>query len=128
MKKKKFKKLMKKARKRIKKVLKERSKEYGEFSNIAYFTNRFFVNNLRFLHSKDKHEKSKVAIFMLGLKLARLEKDNKSPHFDSIVDFLGYLQLLKNLNIKDLRLYPNYNASKLHKQLLKYANNKLARI
>lgn len=127
----KFNALIKKGQKELKKVLSEREKEYGNFYDIADFVNSFFTGNMTYIVDilanidvKD-YKAIKVAVFMLGLKLARLEKDCNNPHFDSIVDFLGYLQLLKNTNIKGLKLYSVVGSSKLHKQLIDFANKEL---
>ena len=127
MEQKKFNTIMQKAQDNIKEILKQRNKEYGNFLNIANFTNDFFINNMQNIDITETKEYNacKTAIFMLGLKLARIEKDYTNPHFDSLSDFLGYLQLLKDLNIKDLKLHENKTASKLHKQLIEYANKEL---
>ena len=123
--------LIEKGQKELKQVLCEREKEYGNFYDISEFVNTFFTSNMTYTTSmlanidiKD-FKAMKVAVFMLGLKLARLEKDNKNPHFDSIVDFLGYLHLLKSTNIKGLKLYCVVGSSKLHKQLIDFANKEL---
>lgn len=121
--------IMQKAQESIKEILKQRNKEYGNFLNIADFTSTFFISNMQNIDiTKIKdYNACRVAIFMLGLKLARIEKDNTNPHFDSLVDFLGYLQLLKNLDIKDLQLIANKKSSQLHKQLIEYANKELGK-
>lgn len=126
-----FEMLIKNAKDKITEVLQERNKEYGSFFDIADFTDRFFIANMKYttdmLASVDikDFKATKVAVFMLGLKLARIEKDYNNPHLDSIVDFLGYLHLLKQSSMKGFKLCSLCGTSKLHRQLIDFANKEL---
>ncbi len=119
------------AKAQLKEVLQERGKEYGSFSDISSFVNEFYVTNMRSVTEKiihlnnDEYNRAMVAVFMLGLKLARLENETENPHFDSVLDFLGYLELLKEVGIKGLELKSNLKCSALHKRLIEYANYEL---
>lgn len=131
MKEKEFKALMKRAEKQVKDILQERSKDYGSFSNIASFVNEFYITNIKSVMDRitelnnDEYNRAMVALFMLGVKLARLENEAENPHFDSVIDFLGYLELLKQVGIKGLELKTHIQGSRLHKRLIEYANNEL---
>lgn len=126
-----FNKLIKQAKENLSDVLPQRNKEYGEFKKIAEFTNLFFINNMLSINERIReitqcqYDSVKTAIFMIGLKLARLENQTENPHLDSITDFLGYLELLKQTKIKSLVLRCNLKTSKLHKNLIEYANAEL---
>lgn len=131
-----FKSLIKKAKENLNKIILQRNKEYGDFANIADFTNTFFINNITFITDRinalndAEYNKAKTAIFMIGLKLARIENqikihEEQLNYIDSFTDFLGYLELLKQVNIKDLVLTCNVKSSKLHKTLIEYANEYL---
>lgn len=131
MKEREFKILISNAKAQLKEVLQQRSKEYGSFSDISSFVNEFYVTNMRSVTEKiihlnnDEYNRAMVAVFMLGLKLARLENETENPHFDSVLDFLGYLELLKEVGIKGLELKSNLKCSALHKRLIEYANYEL---
>lgn len=100
----KFNALITEAESKLADVLKQRTQEYGSFQNIAIFANNFYLDNYKQLQSlfnnnkltKDNYIACEVAVFMLGIKLARIKKDYESPHLDSAVDFLGYLKLFKS--------------------------------
>ena len=131
MKEREFKILMSSAKAQLKEVLQERSKEYGSFSDIASFVNEFYIINIKSVMDRitelnnDEYNRAMVALFMLGVKLARLENEAENPHFDSVIDFLGYLELLKQVGIKGLELKTHIKGSRLHKKLIQYANDEL---
>lgn len=131
MKEREFRILMSSAKAQVKDILQERGKDYGDFSNIASFVNEFYITNIKSVMDRiteindDEYNRAMVALFMLGLKLARLENNPENPHFDSVIDFLGYLELLKQVGIKGLELKNNLKCSTLHKKLIQYANNEL---
>ena len=131
MKEREFKILMSNAKAQLKEVLQQRSKEYGSFSDISSFVNEFYIANIKSVMDRitelnnDEYNRAMVALFMLGVKLARLENETENPHFDSVIDFLGYLELLKQVGIKGLELKNNLKCSTLHKKLIQYANNEL---
>lgn len=111
--------------------MQERGKDYGSFSDVSSFVNEFYITNIKSVVDRitelnnDEYNRAMVALFMLGVKLARLENDVENPHFDSVIDFLGYLELLKETGIKGLELKNNLKCSTLHKRLIEYANNEL---
>ena len=123
--------LMSKAKAQVKDILQERGKNYGSFSDVSSFVNEFYITNIKSVvdriteFNNDEYNRAMVALFMIGVKLARLENNTENPHFDSVVDFLGYLELLKHVGIKDLELKNNLKCSTLHKRLIEYANNEL---
>ena len=123
--------LMSKAKAQVKDILQERGKNYGSFSDVSSFVNEFYITNIKSVidriteFNNDEYSSAMVALFMIGLKLARLENDVENPHFDSVIDFLGYLELLKETGIKGLELKNNLKCSTLHKRLIEYANNEL---
>lgn len=123
--------LMSKAKVQVKDILQQRGKVYGSFSDVSSFVNEFYINNIKSVLDRitelnnDEYSSAMVALFMLGIKLARLENDVENPHFDSVIDFLGYLELLKETGIKGLELKNNIKCSTLHKRLIEYANNEL---
>lgn len=123
--------LMSKAKVQVKDILQERRKDYGSFAELSSFVNEFYINNIKSVVDRitelnnDEYNRAMVALFMLGIKLARLENDVENPHFDSVIDFLGYLELLKETGIKGLELKNNLKCSTLHKRLIEYANNEL---
>lgn len=131
MKEREFKILMSKAKAQVKDILQERGKDYGSFSDVSSFVNEFYITNIKSVVDRitelnnDEYNRAMVALFMIGVKLARLENDVENPHFDSVIDFLGYLELLKQVGIKDLELKNNRKCSTLHKRLIEYANNEL---
>ena len=124
--------LMSKAKAQVKDILQERGKDYGSFSDVSSFVNEFYITNIKSVVDRitelnnDEYNRAIVALFMLGVKLARIENDAENPHFDSVIDFLGYLELLKETGIKGLELKNNLKCSTLHKRLIEYANNLLA--
>jgi len=71
----------------------ERQKQYGpakeSFARIARFWNAYLDNRRGPLEGKD------VAALMILFKLARLQGPEYSP--DSVVDIIGYGELLHNL-------------------------------
>ena len=113
----------------VKDILQERGKNYGSFSDVSSFVNEFYITNIKSVvdriteFNNDEYNRAMVALFMIGVKLARLENDVENPHFDSVIDFLGYLELLKETGIKGLELKNNLKCSTLHKRLIEYANN-----
>lgn len=123
--------LMSKAKAQVKDILQERGKNYGSFAELSSFVNEFYITNIKSVVDRiielniDEYNSANVALFMLGIKLARLENDVENPHFDSVIDFLGYLELLKETGIKGLELKNNLKCSTLHKRLIEYANNEL---
>lgn len=123
--------LMSKAKAQVKDILQERSNDYGSFSDVSSFVNEFYITNIKSVVDRitelnnDEYRSAVVALFMLGIKLARLENNPENPHFDSVIDFLGYLELLKETGIKGLELKNNRKCSTLHKRLIEYANNEL---
>lgn len=123
--------LMSKAKEQVKDILQERGKDYGSFSDVSSFVNEFYITNIKSVVDRitelnnDEYNRAMVALFMIGIKLARLENDVENPHFDSVIDFLGYLELLKETGIKGLELKNNLKCSTLHKRLIEYANNEL---
>lgn len=123
--------LMQRANVQVKDVLHERGKEYGNFVDIARFCIDFnLINSHQVIEhitqiTDDEYKKAITSIFMIGIKLARIENDTTNVHFDSVVDFLGYLEFLKEVNIKGFQLKTNINGSKLHKMLIEYANDVL---
>ena len=123
--------LMSKAKAQVKDILQERDKDYGSFAELSNFVNEFYITNIKSVMDRitelnnDEYNRAMVALFMLGIKLARLENDVENPHFDSVIDFLGYLELLKETGIKGLELKNNLKCSTLHKRLIEYANNEL---
>lgn len=123
--------LMSKAKAQVKDILQERGKDYGSFAELSSFVNEFYITNIKSVVDRitelnnDEYNRAMVALFMLGVKLARLENNPENPHFDSVIDFLGYLELLKETSIKGLELKNNRKCSTLHKRLIKYANNEL---
>lgn len=100
--------LMSKAKVQVKDILQERGKDYGSFAELSSFVNEFYITNIKSVVDRitelnnDEYNRAMVALFMLGLKLARLENNPENPHFDSVIDFLGYLELLKETGIKGL--------------------------
>lgn len=120
---------VKEARARVKEILNERGKDYGDFKKLSDFVMRFFKNNITKVDSfatKDSdYNAACVGLFMLGVKLARLE--NTPEHDDSLLDFFGYLELLESLDIvyedSKLNLKANTESSILHKALLEIVNN-----
>lgn len=124
-------KLIEKAKLELENTLKERGQQYGDFYNIASFCDDFYINNMQYIIDKmdsldiKDFKSAKLAIFMLGVKLARIENNTKNLHYDSVLDFLGYLELLKRTHIKGLQLKANLECSSLHKKLIEYANNEL---
>ena len=131
MKEREFKILMSSAKAQVKDILQERGKNYGSFSDVSSFVNEFYITNIKSVvdriteFNNDEYNRAMVALFMIGVKLARLENDVENPHFDSVIDFLGYLELLKETGIKGLELKNNLKCSTLHKRLIEYANNEL---
>ena len=131
MKEREFKILMSNAKAQVKDILQERGKDYGSFAELSSFVNEFYITNIKSVTDRitelnnDEYNRAMVALFMLGIKLARLENDVENPHFDSVIDFLGYLELLKETGIKGLELKNNLKCSTLHKRLIEYANNEL---
>lgn len=131
MKEREFKILMSSAKVQVKDILQERSKDYGSFAELSSFVNEFYITNIKSVVDRitelnnDEYNRAMVALFMLGVKLARLENNPENPHFDSVIDFLGYLELLKQVGIKGLELKNNLKCSTLHKRLIQYANNEL---
>ena len=131
MKEREFKILMSKAKAQVKDILQDRGKNYGSFSDVSSFVNEFYITNIKSVvdriteFNNDEYNRAMVALFMIGVKLARLENDVENPHFDSVIDFLGYLELLKETGIKGLELKNNLKCSTLHKRLIEYANNEL---
>lgn len=131
MKEREFKILMSNAKAQVKDILQERGKGYGSFSDISSFANEFYITNIRSVMDRitelnnDEYNSAMVALFMLGVKLARIENSQENPHFDSVIGFLVYLELLKQVGIKDLELKTHIKGSKLHKKLIEYANNEL---
>ena len=131
MKEREFKILMSNAKAQVKDILQERGKDYGSFSDVSSFVNEFYITNIKSVVDRitelnnDEYNRAMVALFMLGIKLARLENDAENPHFDSVIDFLGYLELLKETGIKGLELKNNLKCSTLHKSIIEYANNEL---
>lgn len=123
--------LMSKAKVQVKDILQERGKDYGSFAELSSFVNEFYITNIKSVVDRitelnnDEYNRAMVALFMIGVKLARLENDVENPHFDSVIDFLGYLELLKQVGIKGLELKTHLKGSKLHKRLIEYANNEL---
>lgn len=123
--------LMSKAKVSVKDILQERGKDYGSFAELSSFVNEFYITNIKSVVDRitelnnDEYSSAMVALFMLGIKLARLENHVENPHFDSVIDFLGYLELLKETGIKGLELKNNLKCSTLHKRLIEYANNEL---
>ena len=123
--------LMSNAKAQVKDILQERGKNYGSFSDVSSFVNEFYITNIKSVVDRitelnnDEYSSAMVALFMIGVKLARLENDVENPHFDSVIDFLGYLELLKETGIKGLELKNNLKCSTLHKMLIEYANNEL---
>lgn len=123
--------LMSKAKAQVKDILQQRGKDYGSFAELSGFVNEFYITNIKSVVDRitelnnDEYNRAMVALFMLGIKLARLENDVENPHFDSVIDFLGYLELLKETGIKGLELKNNLKCSTLHKRLIEYANNEL---
>lgn len=123
--------LMSKAKVQVKDILQERGKDYGSFAELSSFVNEFYITNIKSVVDRitelnnDEYNRAMVALFMIGIKLARLENDVENPHFDSVIDFLGYLELLKETGIKGLELKNNLKCSTLHKRLIEYANNEL---
>ena len=123
--------LMSSAKAQVKDILQERGKNYGSFSDVSSFVNEFYITNIKSVVDRitelnnDEYSSAMVALFMIGVKLARLENDVENPHFDSVIDFLGYLELLKETGIKGLELKNNLKCSTLHKMLIEYANNEL---
>lgn len=123
--------LMSKAKVQVKDILQERGKDYGSFAELSSFVNEFYITNIKSVVDRitelnnEEYNRAMVALFMLGIKLARLENDVENPHFDSVIDFLGYLELLKETGIKGLELKNNLKCSTLHKRLIEYANNEL---
>ena len=123
--------LRSKAKAQVKDILQERRKIYGSFSDVSSFVNEFYITNIKSVVDRitelnnDEYNRAMVALFMLGIKLARLENDAENPHFDSVIDFLGYLELLKETGIKGLELKNNLKCSTLNKRLIEYANNEL---
>ena len=123
--------LMSKAKAQVKGILQERGKNYGSFSDVSSFVNEFYITNIKSVvdriteFNNDEYNRAMVALFMIGVKLARLENDAENPHFDSVIDFLGYLELLTETGIKGLELKNNLKCSTLHKRLIEYANNEL---
>lgn len=117
-----------KARKRVKEILNERGKDYGDFKKLSDFVMKFFKQNIskvdNFATSDSDYNAACVGLFMLGVKLARLE--NTPEHDDSLLDFFGYLELIESLNItyedSKLVLYPNKESSMLHKALIEIVN------
>ena len=123
--------LMSKAKVQVKDILQERGKDYGSFAELSSFVNEFYITNIKSVVDRitelnnDEYNRAMVALFMIGIKLARLENDVENPHFDSVIDFLGYLELLKETGIKGLELKNNLKCSTLHKMLIEYANDEL---
>ena len=123
--------LMSKAKAQVKDILQERGKDYGSFAELSSFVNEFYITNIKSVVDRitelnnDEYNRAMVALFMLGIKLGRLENNPENPHFDSVIDFLGYLELLKETSIKGLELKNNLKCSTLHKRLIEYANNEL---
>lgn len=123
--------LMSEAKAQVKDILQERGKDYGSFAELSIFVNEFYITNIKSVIDRitelnnDEYSSAMVALFMLGIKLARLENNTENPHFDSVIDFLGYLELLKQVGIKGLELKNNLKCSTLHKRLIEYANNEL---
>lgn len=123
--------LMSKAKAQVKDILQERGKDYGSFAELSSFVNEFYITNIKSVVDRitelnnDEYNRAMVALFMIGIKLARLENNPENPHFDSVIDFLGYLQLLKETSIKGLELKNNLKCSTLHKRLIEYANDEL---
>ena len=123
--------LMSKAKAQVKDILQERGKDYGSFAELSSFVNEFYITNIKSVVDRitelnnDEYNRAMVALFMLGIKLGRLENNPENPHFDSVIDFLGYLELLKETGIKGLELKNNLKCSTLHKRLIEYANNEL---
>lgn len=123
--------LMSKAKAQVKDILQERRKDYGSFAELSSFVNEFYITNIKSVVDRiaelnnDEYRSVVVALFMLGIKLARLENNPENPHFDSVIDFLGYLELLKETGIKGLELKNNRKCSTLNKRLIEYANNEL---
>lgn len=131
MKEREFKILMSNAKAQVKDILQERGKDYGSFSDVSNFVNEFYITNIRNVMDRitelnnDEYNSAMVALFMLGVKLARIENSQENPHFDSVIGFLVYLELLKQVGIKGLELKTHIKGSKLHKKLIEYANNEL---
>ena len=123
--------LISKAKAQVKDILQERGKNYGSFSDVSSFVNEFYITNIKSVvdriteFNNDEYSSAMVALFMIGVKLARLENNPENPHFDSVIDFLGYLELLKETGIKGLELKNNLKCSTLHKMLIEYANDEL---
>lgn len=119
------------AQSRVKAILKRRGKDYGDFKALSAFVMEFVRNNISiidYISTQDReYNAACVAIIMLGVKLARLE--NTPEHDDSLLDFFGYLELLKSLNVKfvknKLTLKPNTKASSQHKALISHINKEL---
>lgn len=123
--------LMSKAKAQVKDILQERRKDYGSFAELSSFVNEFYITNIKSVVDRitelnnDEYNRAMVALFMIGIKLARLENNPENPHFDTVIDFLGYLELLKQVGIKGLELKNNRKCSTLHKRLIEYANDEL---
>ena len=106
-------------------LLTEKSKEYGDFLDIARYVMNFYEINMRAnkcinVFEKHKQDTAKLSIIMLGLKLARLniQSDNK----DTLQDFLGYLRLFNKNVGYEVKLMPAKNSNYQQRELVKIAN------
>ena len=123
--------LMSKAKAQVKDILQERGKNYGSFSDVSRFVNEFYITNIKSVvdriteFNNDEYNRAMVALFMIGVKLARLENDVENPHFDSVIDLLGYQKQKKKKKKKRIEIKNNLKYSTLHKRLIEYANNEL---
>ena len=120
---------------KVKEVLEQRGKEYGDFSTIANFVIKFHKENLKninlCMHNKyiadiDKYNSIYIALYLMGLKLARLQ--NQPNHEDSVIDFFGYLELLMQTEVRNLQLVYIEGMSDFNKSLIDEANIMLGRI
>lgn len=113
---------------KVKEVLEQRGKEYGDFSVIANFVIKFHKENLKNINfcmrnkyiTIDKYNSIYIALYLMGLKLARLQ--NQPNHEDSVVDFFGYLELLMQTGVENLQLVCIEGMSDFNKILIDEAN------
>lgn len=119
---------------KAKEIVKQRGEEYGDFGAIANFVIKFHKENLkninicmryRYIADVDKYNCIYVALYLMGLKLARLE--NQPNHEDSVIDFFGYLDLLMRTGVTNLQLVYIKGMSDFNKSLIDEANIMLRR-
>ena len=85
MKEREFSTLMSKAKAQVKDILQERGKDYGSFSDVSSFVNEFYITNIKSVVDRitelnnDEYNRAMVALFMIGIKLARLENNPEMP-------------------------------------------------